>query len=265
VAYLLATRVLIAHFAGGEYVQEGQLSRYGGSLVGLLEFIVTRPFAAAAELWDAQNGLLVLGLLAPLAFLPLAGLRWLLPAVPVQVALLFTDRATAHTIDAQYVTQAIPFVAVAMAAGVGRVAASAGGGGGTAAGAAVLRVLTPAVVGAALVGWIALANDVPISPDRPWEGNEVRNEAMRAATDLVPDDAAVTATSGAWVRLSEREVLFPYPEQDAGSFVSGAEETPETACWAVLATDDPAYLQSPPGPEWELVAEQDVYQVLRRC
>lgn len=256
VAYVLATRVLIPHFAGGVYVQEGQLSRFGGSLTGLLKSIATDPLAAAAQLWDTENGMLLLALLAPVGFLGLAALRWVLPAVPVQVALLFTDREVAHTIDAQYVTQAVPFMAVAAAAGLGRLAAS---------GSAVPRAFAPALVGAAVISWFALANDVPASPANPWVANQERNEAMRAATAAVPSDAAVTATSGAWVQLAEREVLFPYPEDDASFFVADEQRIPDEACWAVVATDDPAYLATPPGRDWEIVFEQDVYQVLRRC
>jgi uncharacterized membrane protein len=256
IAYVLATRVLIPHFAGGVYVQEGQLSQFGGSLTGLLRSILTDPLAAVAHVWDAGNGMLLLALLAPLGFLGLSSVRWLLPAVPVQAALLFTDREVAHTIEAQYVTQAVPFLAVAAAAGLGRLAS---------AGPAVPRAFAPALIGAAVISWVALANDVPASPVNPWEENAQRNEAMRAATATVPSDAAVTATPGAWVHLAERPVLFPYPEEDASFFVADEHRITDVACWAVVAVDEPAYRDAPPGPDWDVVFEQDVYQVLRRC
>ncbi len=255
-AYLLATRLLIPHFAGGVYVQEGQLSQFGGSLTGLLEVIATDPVAATAHVWSTDNGSLLLALLAPLGFLGLSAVRWVLPAVPVQVALLFTDRQVAHTIEAQYVTQAVPFLAVAAAAGLGRLAS-----GGTIS----LRPFAPALLGAAVISWVALANDVPASPANPWVENQVRNEAMRAATAQVPSDAAVTATPGAWVHLAEREVLFPYPEADAAFFVADEHRISDEPCWAVVATDEPSYLATPPGPDWDVVFEQSVYQVLRRC
>jgi uncharacterized membrane protein len=256
VTYVLTTRLLMPYFADGVNVHEGQLSQFGGSLTGLLAGIVTDPVDALLHLWDTQHGLLLLGLLAPVGFLALAAPRWLLPAVPVQVALLFTDRQVAHTIEAQYVTQAIPFVAVAAAMAVGRFAA---------AGPGVLRPLAPVLVGGALISWFALANDVPASPSNPWLENESRNAAMRAAVAQVPDDAAVTATAGAWVHLAERRELYPYPEDDAAFVTAPGDPDLDRACWAVLETDDPGYAATPPGAEWDVVFEQDVFEVLRRC
>lgn len=255
--YLLETRVVMPHYAGGRYVQQEQLKEYGGSLPGLGRSILTNPLGAVADLLTAEHAALLFALLAPVAFLPLLGARWLLPAVPVQAALLFTDRHYAHTIDAQYVTQAIPFVVVAAAVGLGRLRRTGGRD--------VVRLAAPIVVVAAVTGCLVLANDIPRHDSSVWHANSPRVEGMRAAVAHIPDGAAVTATAETWTSLAQRRALYDYPAVDSGRFISGSAQVPEVACWAVVAIDEPSYIDSPPGAQWKPVFAQDVYRVLRRC
>ena len=243
--------VIPGHAEGRDLV--GDLyAQYGGSTTALLSYAVRHPVGVFADLFSVTNLLVFIALLAPVAFLSLAGWRWALPALPLQVLYLLSSRESAHTILVQYVTQAIPFVFLGAAIGLGRVHGR--------------RALALPLIGASVMTWFSYTVVSPASDLHPWRPSGGFAESKQAAAAVVPDDAAVTATQGAWSVLAERQQLYPYPIADPNWYMPQPDLPVVPVCWAVVEKESPILAQRPLDPaEWQLVREDDLIAVYRSC
>lgn len=208
---VVATQVIQPHFAGS-FVHVAFLDRYGSSLGEIAATMAGDPGRVLGDLLTAQNGLFLVALLGPVAFLPLLAPRYLIPIVPLEILYLLSSREVAHTIEGQYTVSAIPFVFVATAMAVPRLArllerfpAALRSPALTKWGPATMLVVT------AVVGHTVFANDSVT--ERPWSWR-IRDEVDRArlaAADLIPHDAAVSATDRVWPLIAERRALHNFP------------------------------------------------------
>ncbi|HLM06923.1 MAG TPA: DUF2079 domain-containing protein [Blastococcus sp.] len=243
---------VIPHFAAGQDLVGDLYARYGGSTGALVRYTVQNPMGVTADLMSVGNLLVFIGLLAPVCFLALAGWRWALPALPLQVLYLLSSRESAHTILVQYVTQAIPFVMLGLAAGLGRLRGR--------------RALALPLTAAAVITFLSYTVVSPLSEQHPWRSGEALAASKAEVAEVVPEGVAVSSTEAAWSVLAERRELFPYPIAEPDWLIPQPDLPGEQVCWAVVDHQSPLWeTHRPEAPEWDLAYEDDVFSVYRSC
>lgn len=257
---IVALRVVVPAFSGGDSVFYGAYEDVGGSPLGIVRMALTDPigFLSAAAGW---YDLLYVFLLA----VPLGGLFVLAPglaavALPQLAANMLAGFDSTTDPRAHYVAAVVPFLYAAVVIGLARLSPT-----GRARGAVL--VLTLSVVSAVMVGpW---PGAVAGSPDffRTDDSAE-RLTSLRRAVQLVPPDAPVVATNRIGSHLAERRFAGTVP-------VLGPAE------WVVMDTSDawipgawgggqdPAVLERfrsrlERSPSWRLVFERGDVVVFRR-
>jgi len=208
---VVATQVIQPHFAGS-FVHVAFLDRYGSSVGEIAATMAGDPGRVLGDLFTAQNGAFVVALLGPVAFLPLLAPRYLIPIVPLEILYLLSSREVAHTIEGQYTVSAIPFVFVATAMAVPRLARLVERAPAAARAPVVVR-WGPAMVliVTAVVGHTVFANDSVTERPWSWRIRDQVDQARLAAADLIPDDAAVSATDRVWPLIAERRAVHNFP------------------------------------------------------
>lgn len=244
--FALATQVVQPHFAG-TFVPAAFLEQYGSGLGEIVVTMASDPARVLADLFTRQNGKFALAVLAPVAALPVAAPRYLLPVLPLEVLYLLSTREAAHTIEAQYTVALIPFVFLATAMALPRVAR--------------LLPLSPVLfvlVASAVVGHTLLANDSVLERPWRWSARDGVDRARLAAAELVPDHAIVSASDRMWPLLAERRLLynFPDPFQDDHGGDAGRPRTVASVEYLVLDTVD--------GVQWTAGRERALEEVLAR-
>lgn len=180
----------------------GQYGRYGDSLgeAGLTG--LRHPLEVLRDLVAEDNVALLVGLFAPVIFLPLLSLRHFLPAVPLGALYLITEVQDSGTFaERSALLLAFVFIASTYAfsrlgqMGVNRVFVD-------------VRVLATAISATALLS----LSQSPMSPYRePWLWSDVDatdQAVIDAVATLDPDDA-IRASTSALAPLSERYWLYP--------------------------------------------------------
>ena len=176
-----------------------QYGTYGDSLGEAILRMVTNPLDLLGDLTSQSNVSLLVGLLAPVIFLPLLSLRHLAPALPLGALYLVTADENAAFSERYGLLTAFVFIASTFALarlgdmGVDRVF--------------VDNRLLLSVVAASILLFI---NDSPSSPYRePWQWAEQTDtdRAIEEAAVLLTSDDAVRTTPSAVVPLSERAWL----------------------------------------------------------
>jgi uncharacterized membrane protein len=244
--------LVIPHFAAGHDLVGGLYAQYGGSTGALVSYAIRHPLELIGDLTTVGNSNVAIALLAPAAFIALAGWKWALPALPLQLLYLLSSRESAHTILVQYVTQAIPFVLLGFAAGLGRLRGR--------------RALAFPLMAASALTFLSYTVVSPVNDQQRWRGGGEFAESKERIADVVPDDVPVTATEGAWSVLAERQQLFPYPLADPDWLVPQPGLEDEPVCWAVVQLDSPLLEQAPLDTrEWRVVYEDEVFAVYRSC
>jgi uncharacterized membrane protein len=149
---------------------------------------------------NAGLGYLAL-ILFPLALLPLAGWRMLLPVVPPILLNLASVRGYQLKITFQYLATSAPFLGIAAVTGLGAIAA---------------RRRAWAAPAALLLIACALVADIKVGPaiwsDTPALGPAPSQTATRQeAFALIPDDAVVSAQYNFVPHLAHRRDIYEFP------------------------------------------------------
>ena len=232
---VLCLKVIVPHFNGGESpFYDHYYTSVGGSPEGVLQKAVSDPGAIVAAIASASELQYVVWLGAPLIGLFLLSPAVVALALPQLLANALSDNPPTTDPRHQYIAGVVPFLIAGLVLGLARlsreqrvISASL-----ALAMSVVLTVLAGAWPGAPAVGSLWYAKEVPAA----------RVAALESALELVPDDAPVTATNKAGLRLSARRYFFNVPYHDR-------------ARWIVLDTNDPliAGKGSPvlsPRPDW---------------
>ncbi len=233
---LVAVVVLDGRYGQSGLVVPGAFDDYGTSAPGVVATMLTNPFTVLGDLVAEANLAVVVGLLAPLLFLPVLAPRYLLPALPLQALYLVADVPISGPEGAQFTVPALAFCFVAATFALARVGRRS-----------IERVLVDRRVLIALavaaVGFFAL--DAQTSPYREpwrWGREDVVDEARRAAADVVSDGAAVRASEPLLPLLAERAALYELEGRgtpDADAATAGGVN--------VIALDDRTV------PDWSVV------------
>ena len=178
-------------------------SRYGDSPLQIVFYIAHHPAAALSDLNTNMNGVYLLKLLYPLAFLPLMAPDMLLIAAPALLMNLLSSRHMMHTIYQQYTAFVTPFLVVAAVIGIGR----------------LQRYGTKLALAVPALCLLALAVDAtqwgPLRLPIPWLAARTHPpeqvlEAERTV-QLLPVSASLSAQAALAPTLSCRRLVYTFP------------------------------------------------------
>jgi hypothetical protein len=196
--FAVDVRVIQSHFAAG-FVQSVFLERYGHGLGSIAKTMLLHPNRVLGDLVTGENLRFVIGLMAPLLFLPLMAPRYLIPALPTQLLLLVSDRAAAHTINDQYTVAIIGFCFVATAMVLARIG----------------QRPPRAVLGGVLVASLLFNASLSLSglTARPWtwRHRDAVDRARIAGARLIPKGASVAASDRLRPLIAARTNLYNFP------------------------------------------------------
>lgn len=197
---LLVVQPIISETTSAQY------GDYGDSLGEVFLTIVTSPLDFIADLTASGNVDLVVGLLAPLIFLPLLSLRHLLPALPLGALYLVTGVGVGGLGESGAIAErsalllAFVFIAAAHALnrlgtmGVDRVFVDT-------------RLLMTLVAASALL-FISTSPTSPYSEPWNWRARTSADTSVVEAAQLLDTQDAVRASPSAVAELSERPWLY---------------------------------------------------------
>jgi uncharacterized membrane protein len=212
-ATVAALTAVAAQFAGpfgagdGVFVDGEAFPPGTASALEVLARAVGHPAATLATLGERRVLTVAAALLLPVALLPLAALRHLAPAVPLQLAYLLGDLPS-EQLRGPLAAVTIPFVFVAATFALARFGR-----------AGTDRVLVAPRLSATLVGVAALffVLEAATSPyERPWTwGGRDRFDGVRAAWAqealAEPDDVIVAVTADVAPLLAQRRAVCLLP------------------------------------------------------
>jgi uncharacterized membrane protein len=197
----VAIIVIQPGYGAGSYAHVDSFSSYGETPMGVVGGIVTNPIGVLGDLTHEANFGVIVFLLAPVFFLPVLAVRYLLPVLPLQVIYLIADVDIEATFGQQTVAAtAFVFLATTFALqkigreGVERVTVDR-------------RVLGALI----LVSTVFFIRDAASSPYRqPWDwgGRDAADVARLDAVDLVGDSDSVRASPALVPLLAERSQIY---------------------------------------------------------
>jgi uncharacterized membrane protein len=200
---VLAVLVIEPRYGSTGFISPGAFRAYGDNAFGVLIGMAAHPFKLLGDLFAEDNVRLIVGLLAPLLFLPVLAPRYLLPALPLQVLYLVAEVTVRGTGTNEYGLPLTVFAFVAATFALQRMGRRS-----------IERVLVDRRVLSALVvaaiGFFLL--DASNSPyQRPWEWarQDATDATRERAADLAGSDERVRASASMVVPLAERTTLLP--------------------------------------------------------
>jgi uncharacterized membrane protein len=278
----IAIGVIMPAFAldGGVNPHIGRYSALGDNPADIALTFVTRPWDALDVLLTPGRGLYLIALLAPLLLLPLAAPLLAAVAAPQLLINLFAARGPAQSVDYHYAVLLVPVLVAASMLGLARLRAR-GGTGLLCRAAGRTGPVAAALVGATLIAGI-VQGPLPLWGWLPggWGGSplhafttDAHTRTMQRAVDMIPPDAAVSATNDAGSHLSARRRVHLFPELGDADWVLVAESRRSREVAADRPTLRPllfgarklALAQSAQmGGIWRLVLDEHGVQLYRR-
>ncbi|HKF00358.1 MAG TPA: DUF2079 domain-containing protein [Actinomycetes bacterium] len=209
----------------------------GNGLGALVAAVPTVGGNALRTLASAQGARYLALVLLPLAALPLAAWRWLLPALPPLLLNLASVHQTQHEITYQYLATASPVLAVAAVAGTAWLAARR------------RRLLAPALAVLLLTSAVASASfgAAPWTRQGRLPADSPVHDARRAAVARVAPDAPVSAGRDLVPHLAHRTVIyeFPNPWRAVNWGLQGDPATPAEQASVRFVVVEPGVLSPP--------------------
>lgn len=199
--WALGLLLVLQPIVGDSAVSGGQYGAYGDSLGEAFVTAITNPVTFLGGLTSVESVALIVGLLAPVIFLPLLSFRQLLPAMPLGALYVVVDSGN-DGVFAQRSALLLAFVFIAAVValsrlgemGVDRVFVDG-------------RLLTTLVAAAGLL----FISTSPLSPyESPWRWGtlDATDQAVKQAVATLPADVAVRASPSALTSLSEHFWLY---------------------------------------------------------
>jgi uncharacterized membrane protein len=229
----IALLVVIPAFRGGP---SDTLARYhwlDSSPSGMVWALLSQPLAVLERLFAPERLTTLMHLLAPFAFLPLAGWAALLPAAPTLAYNFLADWSSQGTIYAHYMAPVLPFMSIATVVGLRRLGSRAMFDGrndpsdglprlnhSLILGACVLMVVAVSaswvyenpVMGNGPVAVFKAAPQTQASTARPQSLVWSNDRAIRDGLESVPPAAGVLTTAHYAAHLSQRTWIEMIPK-----------------------------------------------------
>jgi len=196
---------------GGGFVHADAFAEFGSTVPGVLWQMATRPVDVLAAVLSENSFAVVVGLLAPVAFLPVLVPRYLYPILPVLGLLLVADVPLGPEEGIERLVPVMAFVLVALPFALARIGRRS-----------IERVLVDRRVLGALIlaSLVFFVRDSPSSPYREpwgWGGRDATDRALLDAVTLVDDSDRVRAVPPVLAELASRRTVYA---------LDGAEQTP---------------------------------------
>ena len=199
--WTLGLLLVVQPIVGEAGVASGLFTYDGTSLGEVVLSSVRDPVSLLQALLARDNITLIVGLLAPVIFLPLLSLRYLAPAVPLAVLYLSAEQSTGGAFAGRG-SMLLAIVMIAATYALNRLGAMG-----------VDRVfldgrILSTLMAASVLSFVASS---PISPyERPWQWSTLdrTDRAIVAAIDRLGADVPVRASPSVLAQLSERPWLF---------------------------------------------------------
>ncbi len=197
----LGLLLVVQPIIGDAGVVSAQFGYDGTSLGEVVLSSMRDPVSLLQDLLARDNITLIVGLLAPLIFLPLLSMRYLAPALPLAVIYLIAD-LPAEAAFAERASMLLAFMMIAATYALNRL-----GNMGVDRVFLDVRVLTT-LAAASVLSFVASS---PISAyERPWQWDEL-DEVDRATVEAIEQlgpDVAVRASPSALAQMAERPWIF---------------------------------------------------------
>ena len=197
--YLLLAIFLFQTLVGDDFVSIANYRSYGSNPLGVFWEMISNPANTIRDLRTEENIRSLIGLLAPLVFLPLTRLRYVLPVLPLYFFYLIADVPVDVFGEAEQAIPVIAFLFVALVFAFNRIGS----------------ILVERVRVSSFLVWVLIAASVLLfiqdSPSsfyrRPWQSNQYQT-TLEEAVETVPADVRVAASTNLLSSLVEREHLF---------------------------------------------------------
>lgn len=218
-------------YAGGEFPHVDAFATFGGgSPFRVLWGMISSPIGLSKELFSEANFRTIVGLLAPVLFLPMGAPRYLLPAVPLYGLYVVADVPAGALAEAGQNVPITAFIFVALVFGLaktGRIVVER---------VNVDRRVVGALVFTAAVFFAADAVTSPYEKPWGWGTRDVVDEARLEVRDLIPADGVVRAAPKMLPLLTERVGLFELdlPDNSSGEAADLADVASEGVNWIVF-------------------------------
>ncbi|MGF1599512.1 MAG: DUF2079 domain-containing protein [Acidimicrobiales bacterium] len=201
-SWSLGLLLVVQPLFGQSVVTEGFFGFDGTSLGEDVLGALRAPLSTLQDLVARDNITLIVGLLAPVIFLPLLSLRHLAPAFPLAVLYLIADLPP-ELAFADRAAMLLAFVMIAATyalnrlghMGVDRVFLDA-------------RILSTLVAASVLL-FVSSSRISPYEEPWNWDRLDEPDRALQEAVALLDDDTTVRASPSALAHLAERPWLFP--------------------------------------------------------
>ncbi len=195
--WALGLLLVVQPLAGQEVIAAGQYGTYGDSFSEAVVAIVTHPFDFVRDLVRRPNTELLVGLLAPVLFLPLLAPRYLAPAVPLTALYLVVEGSPAATAtDPNAVFLAFMMISLVYAlrqlgeVGVDRVF--------------VDGALLAALAAGSFLLYLSLSPASLYEEPWTWRERDATDRSILEAASLLDDDTAVRVSPSALPVVAER-------------------------------------------------------------
>jgi uncharacterized membrane protein len=199
---LLALFIIQPYYAGGDFVHADAFANYGTSPLGALGGILTDPFGMLGDIFTETNFGLLVGLLAPVFFLPFVAPRYLLPVIPLEALYLVSNVAEGRTPRPEHAIAVTAFIFVAAVFAMVRIGNRS-----------IERVNVPgrmlsALLMAATVFFIQNSPSSPYSAPWRWAVRDDADQSRLDAVDLIVGDVSVRASDSLLPLLAERRDVY---------------------------------------------------------
>lgn len=236
---------LTAHFSGyGQYKFLVYYTWLGGTVPEIIKHALLKPWIVLQHLFALSNVAFLIALLLPFAYLPIFGLRWLIPAAPIFLQILLVQSPGELLLSIHYPSLLLPFLVVASAVAFQKLLTPPPRGIFHALGqqrAMVIVIVVIAVVYSMLViGPLAQAVPVVASTSRIADRVALERSVVRSLPDLGAVAGFETITE-----LSRKTSLYSlhYVFLGKKQFSQGAYTLPDDAKAILLDLRDPLLYQ----------------------
>jgi uncharacterized membrane protein len=208
---VFSLKLIVPHFGSDASPFSDRYASVGGSPEGVLRTAVTDPGAIVSAVTSGADFSYLLWLAAPLIGLFVLTPALALVALPQLIVNMLSDWPTTTDPRHHYVAAVVPFLFAASVLALARVASDR----------RVRLSLAIVVICSSfslLLGpWPGVPGTRPVGFHTTFPASHV--DALAAAVELPPKDAAVTATNSAGSRLADRRYAYSVPVVDRAEWI----------------------------------------------
>lgn len=230
--------VTVQQQLAGEFVHADAYADFGDTVPGAVWGLVTSPATVIGRIFAEDSFDLAVGLLAPVAFLPVLAARYLFPILPPAALLLVADVPLGFDDGMERLVPVIAFILLALPFALARI------GRRSIERVLVDRRLLGALTLAALVFFVRDSPSSPYAEPWSWGGRDAADAARLDVLERVGDDEPVRSTPSLLAELADRrrvEVLLDDPATGVGDVGRGVDvavwSDEETVSWTDLRRD----------------------------